>query len=401
MDHQSATGLRALASRDRLARFWKFSGLTRGAKAVIAGIVALFVVIEIVGAIVGATDEPAETTVVQVALTLSFLIFLWHPPAGAFVLQFGALISVALGAGEASILAVAMGTGLVVATCSPALSAAYGLGFIALVGYAEAAVPGPVAFGTVAAFSIVGGISALIGWLLRGLIRRTTQLASDLAERERMLESAVQAERERIADELHDFIAHELTIIAMHARVLEQTSDPAVHDQSRKAIDGSARQALADIRRVLELTQATRGADDEPATSPVETDHRRLLPTLTDVERELRAAGARVELVGAYEAAPRLSRSMDLAMAQFLREATTNVVKHAALGGPVQIEFIAGASDVVMRVRNEVEGEGAVTVPPGGYGIARMHERASVLGGAFSAGPNGSGWLVEVRLPTR
>ena len=388
-------------ARERLNDFWTFSALTGGARLVIAALVGLFVTVEVVGAVLGVTDEPAATTVVQVALTLSFLVFLWHPPAGAFFLQFGALISVALGAGEASILAVAMGTGLVVATCSPALSAAYGLGFIALVGYAEAAVPGPVAFGTVAAFSIVGGISGLVGWLLRGLIRRTTQLANDLAERERMLETAVQAERERIADELHDFIAHELTIIAMHARVLEQTSDPAVHDQSRKAIDGSARQALADIRRVLELTQATRGADDEPATSPVETDHRRLLPTLTDVERELRAAGARVELVGAYEAAPRLSRSMDLAMAQFLREATTNVVKHAASGGPVRIEFTAGASDVVMRVRNEVEGEGVVTVPPGGYGIARMHERASVLGGAFSAGPDGSGWLVEVRLPTR
>ena len=401
MEHTSAGARRTKGLRGRLTQFWTFSGLTTGTKLVVAGVVALVVGIEIVGAVVGATDEPASTTVVQAAITLSFLVFLWHPPAGALVLQVGALISVALGAGEASLVAVAVGSGLVLATCSLGLSIAYALGFFALMAFAESSVPGPVEFGTIAALLIVWGVFALLGWLLRGLIRRTTQLASDLAERERMLETAVQAERERIADELHDFIAHELTIIAMHARVLEQTSDPAVHDQSRKAIDGSARQALADIRRVLELTQATRGADDEPAASPVETDHRRLLPTLTDVERELRAAGARVELVGAYEAAPRLSRSMDLAMAQFLREATTNVVKHAASGGPVRIEFTAGASDVLMRVRNEVEGEGVVTVPPGGYGIARMHERASVLGGAFSAGPDGSGWLVEVRLPTR
>ena len=89
-------------ARERLNDFWTFSALTGGARLVIAALVGLFVTVEVVGAVLGVTDEPAATTVVQVALTLSFLVFLWHPPAGALVLQVGALISVALGAGEAA-----------------------------------------------------------------------------------------------------------------------------------------------------------------------------------------------------------------------------------------------------------------------------------------------------------
>lgn len=379
-----------------------FSRLGRGAKAVVASVVGLFVVVEIVGSALGVTEEAAETTVVQVALTLSFLLFLWYPPAGALVLQVGGLISVALGAGEASLLAMAVGAGLVVATCSLAFSVAYGVAFGGLIFFAEASTPGPVSFGTVTAVFIVAGISAMIGALLRGLLRRADQLASDLAERERMLETAVQVERERIADELHDFIAHELTIIAMHARVLEQTTDPEVHDSSRDAIGSSARQALADIRRVLELSHATRTPDEDttPPQSQAEAERRRLLPTVAEVERELRAAGSTAELEGVYEVAPRLSRSMDIAMAQFLRESATNVVKHAAANRPVAIQFVAGADDVIMRIRNDVDGKQKLDLPRGGYGIARMRERASVLGGTFSAGPaDGGGWLVEVRLP--
>lgn len=392
-----------LRTKGRLGQFWSFVPLGRSARIVVAVLVTTFVLAEIIGAAVGATDESTEMTIVQVALTLSFLAFLWHPPAAGLVLQIGGLISVALAGGEASFMALGMGAGLVAATCSVRYATTYVAGFIGLLLYAEAVSPGPVAFGSIFAFVTILVISILIGSLLRAMTRRTDQLATDLAERERMLETAVQVERERIADELHDFIAHELTIIAMHARVLEQTTDPDVHSQSRDAIGSSARQALADIRRVLELTQATRIAEEESGTQPasVEIEHRRLLPTIADVQRELSAAGNTVELEGAYEVAPRMSRSMEMAMAQFLREAATNVVKHAAQSAPVSIHFVEGADDVIMRIRNDVNGKNGLTLPRGGYGIARMRERASVLGGAFTAGPTDNGWLLEVRLPTR
>ena len=380
------------------AEFWTFVPLGRSARIVLAVLVAVFVVIEIVGMAVGATDGSSEMAIVEIVLTLTFLVFLWHPPAAGLVLQIGGLISVALAGGEASFVALGTGAGLVAATCSLPFIVAYVVGFAGLLYYAESSAPGPVAFGNVVAFLTVLVIAVLVGSLLRAMSRRAVQLETDLAERERMLETAVQVERERIADELHDFIAHELTIIAMHAKVLEHSDDPTVHRESRDAIGGSARQALADIRRVLELTQATRAPEPEGGS---ESDRRRLLPTLADVERELRAVGSAVELEGAYEVAPRLSRSMDMAMAQFLRESATNVVKHAAAGAPVSISFVEVASDVVMRIRNVVDGQSGLALPQGGYGIARMRERASVLGGAFAAGPADDGWLVEVRLPTR
>lgn len=369
----------------------------------IAILVAVSVTVDLLAAATGSTEVPWSSTIAQTTLTATFLLFAWRPPTAALVMQVSALVAVLSGAGAESVLPVALGAGLVMATCSRALTVAYLIVFGALVMLGPAFDPGPFDLGTVMALLLVATMSTLVGLFLRRMLQRTIQLASDLKDRQRMLEEAVQAERDRIADELHDFIAHELTIIAMHARVLQQTRDEEIQRQSQEAIDGSARQALADIRRVLELTQATRGADDEPAGEEHgDAERRRLLPTITDVERELRAAGVQVELEGVYEVAPRMSRSMDMAMAQFLREAATNIIKHAGPASSVLVHLTTtDDDDIVMRVRNAVGGDGSLTLPRGGYGLERMRERANVLGGRFEAGPAGDDWLVEVQLPSR
>lgn len=388
--------------RDRLSRFWSYVPVGRAGRVAIVTLAVAIVAIDVTAAIAGASDVSTATTVAQAVLTLSFALFAWRPPTAAIVLQFGALIAVVLGANDATLLAVAAGSGLVMATCSIALAVLYLVGLVLLIVAA-----GTIGLTTLSAPSVIVIVlatvtSSLIGLLLRRMLQRTAQLASDLEARQRMLEEAVQAERDRIADELHDFIAHELTIIAMHARVLQQSVDEEVQRQSREAIDGSARQALADIRRVLELTQASRAAEEEPpAEELAETERRRLVPTVADVERELLAAGVRLELDGVYEVAPTMSRSMDMAMAQFLREAATNIIKHADPSGPVSVRLTNHDDAVTMRIRNAVAGTGSLTLPRGGYGLERMRERASVLGGRFKAGPDGDEWLVEVQLPSR
>ncbi|MDQ2624082.1 MAG: histidine kinase, partial [Actinomycetota bacterium] len=299
--------------------------------------------------------------------------------------------------GDEPLLAAAIAAGLVVATCSISLSVAYGAGMIGLLVVAGTAVEQESPVTRAFAYLVVTAVAILIGAVLRRMTQRAALLSDELAERQRQLETAVRVERERLADELHDFIAHELTIIAMHARVLEQSPDPEVQAESRDAIGTSARQALADIRRVLEVTHASRPIADDAVV-----ERRRLVPTVTDIERELGRAGTRVETDGVFEVAAGMSQSMEVALAQFAREAATNIVKHAGSSDWVSLGFALERDVVTMRIMNPAPRAGAsLALPTGGYGLARMRERATVLGGSFSAGATAEGWVVEVTLPAR
>lgn len=383
----------------RRSQFWAYVPLGRVARLAVLIAVVAVVGLDVILAVTGFAQDPTSTTIAQVALTASFALFAWRPPTAALVLLVGGLIAVSSSSGNEPLLAVAAAAGLVVATCSLPFSVAFFTGFVGLTLFAEALHADDRPVGQVFALVVVAAVSTLVGVAARRMIQRAAHLTDALAERERMLESAVRVERERIADELHDFIAHELTIIAMHARVLEQSPDPGVQIESRDAIGSSARQALADIRRVLEVTHASRPISEieEPAV-----ERRRLLPTIADVERELAVAGTKVESDGVRAVASRMSRSMEMALARFLREAATNIVKHASSTETVSIRFVSTDDDVVMRIQNSTPGaRNSLALPRGGYGIARMRERAAVLGGTFSAGPTPEGWLVEVQLPIR
>ena len=367
---------------------------------VILATVVVVVVLDIAFAIADVAGDPVSETVAQVALTASFALFAWRPPTAALALQLAALMAVALSTGEEPLLAATVAAGLVVATCSPAFSAVYAAGLIGLLALRASSGEHENVFTWAVSYVFLVALAVLVGYVLRRTTQRAAHLADELVERQRQLEAAVRVERERLADELHDFIAHELTIIAMHARVLEQAPDPEVQAESRDAISSSARQALADIRRVLEVTQASRPLTGEPDDAVIE--RRRLVPTVTDIERELGAGGTRVGTEGVFEVAEAMSRTMEVALAQFVREAATNIVKHAARSESVTIRFAQEGDVVVVRIFNLTTDPGAsLALPTGGYGLARMRERAKVLGGSFRAGPTAYGWLVEVSLPAR
>jgi len=386
--------------RGRFSQFWSFTPIARAGRILVLSVVVVIILVDVVVILVGASTDPLATAIAQIALTAVFALFVWRPPTAALVLQVSALMAVSLNMGEEPLLAVALGAGLVVATCSLSLSALYYAGFIGLLVLRVTAESRDDALGWAVAFVVTSFVSLLVGYILRRLTQRTVLLADELAERQRQLEQAVRIERERLADELHDFIAHELTIIAMHASVLEHTTDAELQAEAREAISGSARQALADIRRVLEVTQAARAAEDPEEDGVVE--RRRLVATVTDVERELAAAGFSVQSDGVYTVAARMSRTMEVALAQFVRESGTNVLKHAEPRSRVVLSFSLEREVVVMRMTNTARSaQPELEIPSGGYGTARMRERAVVLGGIFQAEPSGSEWAVEVRLPLR
>lgn len=389
---RSAAAAGAAGWRD----IWRITPLSRAAARVVVALVVAIIAVEIAFAVVDAGAEPLTTTVAEILITACFALFAVHPPTATLVLLAGASLALGRTGAEQTLLALAVASGFVVATCSRALSLVYCAGLILWVLVVIVFAPGAIPGTWVVVLAILAAASAAIGWSVRRLRERTSALSTALERRERAAEEAARLERQRISDELHDVIAHELTIISMHASVLERTDDSALRAESEAAIRDAARQALADIRRLLDLTAPPDGEEGDGG-------RRRLRSTLTDVERELRAVGMTVDARG-FDAAGSLSPTVDIALARVLREAATNVAKHGRPDGAVEIALAVEDGEAILTVVNPVGGGSARTrlaLPSGGYGLARMRERMRVLGGALEAAPTDGGWRVHARLPQR
>ncbi|WP_323747569.1 sensor histidine kinase [Catenulispora rubra] len=216
------------------------------------------------------------------------------------------------------------------------------------------------------------------------------------AEQEVRAEAARLAERTRIAREMHDVLAHRISLIALHAGGLEITErpEPAAARQTAGLIRETARSALEDLRDVLGVLAS--GDTSAPlAPQPRFADIAEL------VERSA-AAGVSVRLV------PNSSLSLDApvpeavgrAAYRVVQEALTNIHKHAASAATTV--RLSGAPDIGLEVRVENQAPRVVgtSLPGAGSGLAGLRERVEVAGGSFEAGPTlRGGFLVLAWLP--
>ena len=231
---------------------------------------------------------------------------------------------------------------------------------------------------------------------------RNSETLSRLDEAER--EQAVLRERARIARELHDVVAHSVSMIAVQA----ETAPYTMRDLSPEAaegyreIAGTAREALVEMRRLLGVLRAD--AKAEPDTAPQPRLDR--LPELIDKHR---GAGGEAEIAVAGD--PRaLSATIELSAYRIVQEALTNARRHAP-GSRVRVELTYLPDRLAVRVRDDGAGAGEAVRPesaagspqrPGGHGLLGMRERATMLGGRFAAGPAAEGgFMVEAELPTK
>jgi signal transduction histidine kinase len=223
-----------------------------------------------------------------------------------------------------------------------------------------------------------GPVALLTLAIVLGLwVRSRRRLAESLAEQARL------GERARIAAEMHDMLAHRLSVLALHAGALRQRSaglPPAVAERI-DLLRSTATEALRDLRGVL-------GALHEVDVYSV-----RDLPVLLD---EARAGGQVVEadIDGAAQDTPVTHR---LAVQRVVQEALTNARKHAA-GAPVRITVHYGPPVSTVEVRNEAGTPDAGV--PSGYGLVGLAERVGPLGGTLEYGPVGSGgWRLAATIP--
>ncbi|WP_405018981.1 sensor histidine kinase [Kitasatospora sp. NBC_00070] len=224
-----------------------------------------------------------------------------------------------------------------------------------------------------------------------GLETELDLLAEQAQERARR---ARLEERTRIAREMHDVVAHRVSLMVVHAGALERVipKDPAKAQQSAKLMGEVGRQALNELREILGVLRMS----EEPAAGPAG------LAELTRLVQQSEAAGMLVTLTVSGARRP-YAREAEQTAYRVVQEGLTNAHKHAG-GARVSVLLAFVPNGVRVAVLNDCPGGGerAAGLPSGGNGLVGMRERVLALGGSFSAGPEpDGGFRVEAVLPSR
>jgi signal transduction histidine kinase len=232
----------------------------------------------------------------------------------------------------------------------------------------------------------------MLGSLRRGREQAIERIGSSQAIADSLLEHAARGERARIARELHDVVAHHISLIAVQAETARLTTPGMPADGAKRliAIGDTARSALTEMRRLLGVLREDAGTEPTRAPQPGLVQ----LNELIDDARDL--SGASTRLIVRGQVGP-LDPGIELTAYRIVQEALTNARRHAP-GAAVDVELCYTADALLLRVRDNGPGpaEGR-----SGHGLIGMRERAAMAGGAVSVGPATlGGFLVEVALPT-
>jgi signal transduction histidine kinase len=197
-------------------------------------------------------------------------------------------------------------------------------------------------------------------------------------ERELLADRAVAQERVRIARELHDVVAHTISLIVVTAQGLGATTDDQRVIDSTDSIAGLGRQAMAEMNRTLSLLRA--GAGDVTGVAPQPG-----LANLDKLLEQARAAGLNVELTVQGKPRP-LPTTEDLSAFRIVQEALTNVIKHAAGARTrVTLEYQAAGLRLMIVDSGDVERAQPREARAEGHGLVGMRERAALFGGTLTA----------------
>jgi signal transduction histidine kinase len=291
-----------------------------------------------------------------------------------------------------SMLAVWVVTAYSVAAYGEPPVAAFGLAVVAVMSVVRAALDA----GT--EWEPVSSLFVLIPWGAGVALRRHRRQAAELRDLARQLErereerarAAVVEERTRIARELHDVVAHSVSVIAVQADAAEAAlaRDPERSREPLRAIKQTARETLVEMRRLLGIL---RQAEDELGLAPQPG-----LSQLDSLIEQSRRAGLTVQL--AIEGQPRpLPAGIDLSAYRIVQEGLTNVRKHAGVAR-ARVEVRYGDDDLAVAVLDD--GKLSAKANDGGHGLVGVEERVALLGGDFRAGRReAGGYELRARIP--
>ncbi len=386
--------------------FWRSRTLNRILLVLVTVFITISLVSDVVLALGGQARLSPGVTLVNILTSLAFYV-LWMRTTYAFVAVVPALLASHLVDERGSIafllLALPLMLAVVAATASRAFS--YLALAVALAWALFIPVSSPrdaeVLWIAIPLILATWGAGLFVGWMLdrRALDRRR------IVEANRRAAAAAQEERRSLARDLHDIVAHNLTIISMQARAATYAGTDASAREAVAVIGASAGEALVDLRRMLSLLQAEGlvAADQEgvqrdlgDGASALDLEH-----GAVKFGRMLEGLGIEttVETSGLDQDIP---QSVEAALYRVLQEAVTNVAKHSAEGGECHLEVTASDGLLRLAVDNTLPPRG--TVSRAGWnssasGLIGMQDRVDAFGGTMSSKRDGQWWRVRASVP--
>ena len=241
--------------------------------------------------------------------------------------------------------------------------------------------------------------ATLVGLAIRFLVIRTAKVHAELRRIEAHQETIRKEERHDLARELHDVVAHHITVITMQVMARRNSHDPDQLRETLGVIDDSAREALSELRALLDVLRADeeddgdiRSLSDKIVTGPSVGDQvAQRVDSLTEV-------GIRVHKQSVDPHIESLPFSLKTTCARIVQESATNILKHARHGARCSIVVRLDPTEVVVMITNN-------RIKPhdpsrsSGYGLTGLRERVAAVGGSYTAGQQGDEWVVEAHIP--
>ena len=346
-------------------------------------------------AVVAALADPSSVAdlILMAIPVAAFVLWAYLRSVPLWVVSLGVVVPVVVAersGGHQPLLFEVSVLAFVVGRWSGSLTAAVALGLLA--------VASPVAVGLIESRGHIAVGIWILGiafpWLIGRAVFRQGQLAAALeATRRELAEQAMLEERRRIARDVHDFVGHGLAAVMLQVTSARHVlrRDPAAAEEALRSAEDVGRRSMQELRRTVAVLRS----DDEAAVlSPVPSAME--IPALVD---HARAGGQTVELriCGDLSAIP---PSVGVALYRIVQESLANAARHAPLAPTVlALDLADGHVSLVAQTAGPV-----LTAPTNEpqrrrYGLIGMRERATALGGEFSAGPTSEGWRVSCRLP--
>jgi signal transduction histidine kinase len=213
-----------------------------------------------------------------------------------------------------------------------------------------------------------------------------------------MAEEAVSAERLRIARELHDIVAHAVTVMVLQVAGARRQlpRDPALAEAALQSVEAVGKQAMAELRRLLEVLRTVAATGDD-----LDAEATANLANLEVLVKQAETAGVTVKL-STRGMAGQLDPSVELTAYRIVQEALTNVTRHAGPGAHADVILSRRDDSIAIDVENDQAG----TVPAvtsqltSGYGLVGLRERVKLMGGEISTGARDEGgYRVHATLP--
>lgn len=235
------------------------------------------------------------------------------------------------------------------------------------------------------------------------LRKKNQQSISQMEALRQRTEEAIRNERKNIARDLHDIVAHDITIVAMQSKAAKFANDEQTSREAIEIISKLSSETLHDLRLMLNVlrtdgTMSDIGAADEmnPAATTIHALH-----GVQVFSQRLQDAGFEVETISAKEVSE-LPRSAHTALYRVMQEATTNIIKHAEPNSRCSISLRRVGEKAVLRMVNQLPQQRTKSTRDalwGGSGLIGMEDRMQAFGGHFQAGSQGTDWVLIADIP--